>query len=47
MALTDEIFETGAYGVPSKLQNPTVLCQRGPFSNAKWCQMDGANGMPR
>ena len=25
--LTDDIFETGAYGVPSKSQNPTVLGQ--------------------
>ena len=25
--LTDGIFETGAYGVPSKSQNPTVLGQ--------------------
>ena len=29
-ALTDVIFETGAYGVPSKLRNPTVLGQGGP-----------------
>ena len=28
--LTDGIFETGAYGVPSKSQNPTVLAQGGP-----------------
>ena len=27
--LTDDIFETGAYGVPSKSQNPTVLGQGG------------------
>ena len=27
MPLTDGIFETGAYGVPSKSQNPTVLGQ--------------------
>ena len=26
-SLTDGIFETGAYGVPSKSQNPTVLGQ--------------------
>ena len=25
LLLTDGIFETGAYGVPSKSQNPTVL----------------------
>ena len=29
---TDGIFETGAYGVTSKPQNPTVLDQDGPFS---------------
>ena len=28
--LADGIFETGAYGVPSKSQNPTVLGQGGP-----------------
>ena len=33
VALTDGIFETGAYIVPSKLQNPTVLGQGGPSSN--------------
>ena len=27
MILTDNIFETGAYQVPSKSQNPTVLGQ--------------------
>ena len=27
MPLTDGIFETGAYGVPSKSQNPTVFGQ--------------------
>ena len=27
--LTDGIFETGAYGVPSKSQNPNVLGQGG------------------
>ena len=31
--LTDGIFETGAYGVPSKSQNPTVLDQGGPSSH--------------
>ena len=30
--LTDGIFETGAYGVPSKSENPTVLGQGGPSS---------------
>jgi hypothetical protein len=30
MYLTDGIFETDAYGVPSKSQNPTVLGQSGP-----------------
>ena len=38
--LTGSIFETGAYGVPSKLQNPTILGQCGPFStqcsNPSW-----------
>ena len=38
--LTDGIFETGAYGVPSKLQNPIVLGQGGPSStqcsNPNW-----------
>ena len=29
LALTDGIFETGAYGVPSKSQNSTVLGQGG------------------
>ena len=29
-SLTDGIFETGAYGVPNKSQNPTVLDQGGP-----------------
>ena len=30
--LTDGIFETGAFGVPSKSQNPTILGQGGPSS---------------
>ena len=38
--LTDGIFETGAYGVSSKSQNPTVLGQGGPSStqcsNPSW-----------
>ena len=29
---SDGIFETGAYRVPSKSQNPTVLGQGGPYS---------------
>jgi hypothetical protein len=41
--IADGIFETGAYGVPSKSQNPTVLGQGGPSStqcsNPSWaCQ---------
>ena len=32
-AITDGIFETGAYKVLSKSQNPTVLGQSGPSSN--------------
>ena len=32
MLLTDSIFETGAYKVPSKSQNPTILDQGGPSS---------------
>ena len=39
-ALTDSIFETGAYEVPSKSQNQTVLSQGGPSStqcsNPSW-----------
>ena len=31
-SLTDGIFEIGAYGIPSKSQNPTVLGQGGPSS---------------
>ena len=42
-ALTDGIFETGAYGVPSKSQNPTVLGQGGPSStqcsNPSWASI--------
>ena len=30
--LTDGIFESGAYGVPSKSQNPTILGQGDPSS---------------
>ena len=40
LSLTDGIFEIGAYGVPSKSQNPTVLGQSGPSStqcsNPSW-----------
>ena len=40
ISLTDGIFETGAYGVPSKSQNPIVLGQGGPSStqcsNPSW-----------
>ena len=36
ISLTDTIFETGAYGVPSKSQNPTVLGQGGLPSNQWW-----------
>ena len=32
IALTDGIFEIGAYGVPSKSQNPTVSGQGGTSS---------------
>ena len=42
MALTDGIFETGAYGVPSKSQNSTILGQGGPSStqcsNPSWAR---------
>ena len=38
--LTDGIFETGVYAVPSKSQNSTVLGQGGPSStqcsNPSW-----------
>jgi hypothetical protein len=32
LTLTYSTFETGAYEVPSKSQNPTVLGQGGPYS---------------
>ena len=35
--LTDGIFETGVYAVPSKSQNSTVLGQGGPSSTQFWC----------
>ena len=48
-SLKDGIFVTDAYGVPSKSQNPTVLCQDGPssmtqHSNSSWEWL--ALGMP-
>ena len=51
---TVDIFETGSYGVPSKLQNPTVLGQSGPSStqcsNPSWacrvCNLFGTNNYP-
>ena len=40
MPLTDGIFETGAYPVPSKSQDPTILVRGGPSStqcsNSSW-----------
>ena len=40
LILTDGIFETGVYAVPSKSQNSTVLGQGGPSStqcsNPSW-----------
>ena len=48
--LTDEIFETGAYGATSKSHNPTVLCQGGPSStqcsNPSWRHPFGTNNYP-
>ena len=29
LTLTDPFFKTGIYVVPSKLHNPTILCQEG------------------
>ena len=40
MILTDTIFETGAFGVPSKSQNPIDLNQVGPAST-QWQQPNG------
>ena len=54
-SLTGGIFETGAYRVPSKSQNSTVLCQGGPSSsnkcsNPSWawrrCHPFGTNHYP-
>ena len=39
ITLTGGIFETGAYGVPSKSQNPNILGQGGPSKGqlvSKW-----------
>ena len=35
ITLTDTTIETGAYGVPSKSQNPTILGQSGPSKGQK------------
>ena len=52
--LTDGIFETGAYVVPSKSQNATVLDQGGPSSTqcsnpswaCRWHHPFGTNNYP-
>ena len=49
--LTDDIFEIGAYGVPSKSQNPAVLGQGGSSStqcsNPSWtCRLRCGNVVP-
>ena len=52
--LSDSIVETGAYGVPSKSQNPTVLGQGGPCSTqcsktswaCRWHHPFGTNNYP-
>ena len=54
MLLTDSIFETGAYEVPSKSQNPTILGQGGPSSSQCsnpswafcWSHLFGTNNYP-
>ena len=54
LTLTDGIFETGAYVVPSKSQNPTVLGQGGPSSTqcshaswaCRWRHLYGTNNYP-
>ena len=54
LLLTDSIFENGAYGVPSKSQNPTVLGQGGPSSTqcsnpswaCRWHHPFGTNNYP-
>ena len=54
LILTDGIFETGAYGVPSKSQKLTVLGQGGPSSTQcsnpswarHWCHPFGTNNYP-
>ena len=53
LALTDGIFETGAYRVSSKSQKPTVLGQGGPSSQGPlniWtehsnCQIHSRGGL--
>ena len=54
ITLTDGIFETGANGVPSKSQNPTVLGQGGlsstqcsnPTWACSWHHPFGTNNYP-
>ena len=54
LRLTDGILETGAYGVPSKSQNPTILGQGGPSSTqcsnnswaCRWHHPFGTNNYP-
>ena len=54
LILTGGIFETGAYGVPSKSQKLTVLGQGGPSSTQcsnpswarHWCHPFGTNNYP-
>ena len=41
--LTDGIFETSAYRVPSKSQNPTVLGQGGPSSEVHFFEKAAKN----
>ena len=51
---SDGIFETGAFGVPGKSQNPTVLGQGGPYSTQcsnpslayRWHHPFGTNNYP-
>ena len=49
--LTDDIFETGAYGVPSKSQNPTILGQGCPScaqcsNHSRWHHPFDTNNYP-
>ena len=54
LTLTDDIFETGAYRVPSKSQNSTVLGQGGlsstqcsnPSRACRWHHPFGTNNYP-